>query len=959
MAEQDFRVQKGIVVGNGDVTVPLDHEVISGKFNTYTSAQSAAAGVTLTGTTLAADGNDSHIDINLTPKGTGEVNITKVDINAGTIDGATIATSDITVGTGKTLDVSGGSLTLANDQISGDKVEGGTIASTTISTLAGNLAFGSDGSGVDVTFHSATAGDSMLWDASEEKLVITGTNGATALNVADGNVTVSDTLTATNIGAFQASGAIDFNTQAMTNVDINSGNIDGTPIGSSNAQSGKFTSVLASTHGKIGGTALSPNTLLQINGVEISAGGNLGGGGSAATADTIKYSEVRIHSDIANDDLAGMHVENMGGVFIVDNAEEAPNTGQGSIFTVGRSNATDADSWGIGRQATTGKFHIGYANADYDNVADGTGNPMHPNQAVLMIDTSGNTTLEQNGAYLGFTGATSGGAAREVRFKASSNGITASGDETYILPVSFPSGSSKVLQSTTSGGLSWVAQSGGIGQSLSATDNQIVRMDGTDDVQGSSAVIDDSGNLTVLGTIAATNITGNQSMIVTLDTDAEFVALTLTNQSDSANTNGFVSQLFNLEDTGGNAVDAGKIAVKKEQSFTATASTQDSEMGFWTSLNGTLTEQMTIASTGYITTTSGLTLGGDITVGDDIILNSDDAVIRPVVNSGSNLAGHTLFIKGGQGTGSGASGDIIFHTKTSNGSGATGLHNMGAAMTLSGGNVTIHGDLTVSGTNTVLNTDELQVEDHVITLNYSGSDSSSSADGAGFIIQDAVDASNDASLTWNASNDDFQLSHTLDVAGSVTATGSFVIGSASMNEADLEKLDGITNGTAAANKALVVDGSKDIGTLGTVTAANFTATTALTAPSLSVDSVAVLDTSTATGTSFSGSAVVLASYPFATYRTVKFIGHIVNDSTHETDAFEILVTYDGASAPSGSAATDVHMTTYAYISSNDTPMGTFAAEKHGSNGNVELKFTNTVSNFTGSFAVTATQLIKT
>ena len=54
--------------------------------------------------------------------------LTTTDINGGTIDNTTIATSDITVGSGKTLDVSDGTLTLANDQISGDKVEGGTIA---------------------------------------------------------------------------------------------------------------------------------------------------------------------------------------------------------------------------------------------------------------------------------------------------------------------------------------------------------------------------------------------------------------------------------------------------------------------------------------------------------------------------------------------------------------------------------------------------------------------------------------------------------------------------------------------------------------------------------------------------------------------------------------------------------------------------------------------------------------
>jgi len=66
--------------------------------------------------------------------------LTTTDINGGTIDNATIATSNITVGTGKTLDVSSGTLTLADNQISGNKVEGGTIAAITITDLTfGNL----------------------------------------------------------------------------------------------------------------------------------------------------------------------------------------------------------------------------------------------------------------------------------------------------------------------------------------------------------------------------------------------------------------------------------------------------------------------------------------------------------------------------------------------------------------------------------------------------------------------------------------------------------------------------------------------------------------------------------------------------------------------------------------------------------------------------------------------------
>ena len=57
--------------------------------------------------------------------------------------------------------------------------------------------FGVDGTGVDVSFHSGTAGDLMFWDASEESLTITGTDGQNALVVADGDVSITDKLTVT------------------------------------------------------------------------------------------------------------------------------------------------------------------------------------------------------------------------------------------------------------------------------------------------------------------------------------------------------------------------------------------------------------------------------------------------------------------------------------------------------------------------------------------------------------------------------------------------------------------------------------------------------------------------------------------------------------------------------------------------------------------------------------------
>ena len=62
-------------------------------------------------------------------------------------------------------------------------------------------------------------------DLTAGRVTFAGSNGLLA---DDGDLTFStDTLTATKIGAFTAAGAIDFDSQNMTNVDINSGTING------------------------------------------------------------------------------------------------------------------------------------------------------------------------------------------------------------------------------------------------------------------------------------------------------------------------------------------------------------------------------------------------------------------------------------------------------------------------------------------------------------------------------------------------------------------------------------------------------------------------------------------------------------------------------------------------------------------------------------------------------------
>lgn len=240
--KKDFRVKTGLVVEDGDVTLASDHSVKAGIFDTNV----AAAGVTLTGTTLAADGSDPAINITLSPKGTGEVDIAKVDIDGGTIDGVSIATSDIDMHS-KTLDMTDGTLTLDNNQISGDKVEGGTIAATTITALttAGITA----SANLDIGAYTIT-GTRFISDIATgtAPLAVTSTTEVANLNVA--NLSGADWDAPLAIGGTTAAAGTfttltGTGTTTLTDVDINGGAVDGTTVGATSASTGAFTTLSA------------------------------------------------------------------------------------------------------------------------------------------------------------------------------------------------------------------------------------------------------------------------------------------------------------------------------------------------------------------------------------------------------------------------------------------------------------------------------------------------------------------------------------------------------------------------------------------------------------------------------------------------------------------------------------------------------------------------------------------
>ena len=178
-----------------------------------------------------------------------------------------------------------------------------------------------------------------------------------------------------------------------------------------------------------------------------------------------------------------------------------------------------------------------------------------------------------------------------------------------------------------------------------------------------------------------------------------------------------------------------------------------------------------------------------------------------------------------------------------------------------GGNIAVTGNLTVNGTTTTVNSTTVTIDDPIFTVggdSAPGSDDNKdrgiefrwhngSAAKVGFFgFDDSTgrfsfipDATNSSEVFSGTKGDlDIKDLYASDinvgagtfgsnvgVTGSVTASGSFIIGSADMSEADLEKLDGITNGTAAANKALVLGASKEISTITTATITNLSTTT--------------------------------------------------------------------------------------------------------------------------------------
>lgn len=133
-----------IVQSGSTVKVSIDNLTKGKTVNANTfDTDVATAAVTLSGTTLAADGTDANIDISITPKGTGEVNLPKVDIDAGAIDGTAIGANSASTGAFTTLSASSTvSGTGFSTYLASPPAIGGTAAAAgTFTDLAGTGTF--------------------------------------------------------------------------------------------------------------------------------------------------------------------------------------------------------------------------------------------------------------------------------------------------------------------------------------------------------------------------------------------------------------------------------------------------------------------------------------------------------------------------------------------------------------------------------------------------------------------------------------------------------------------------------------------------------------------------------------------------------------------------------------------------------------------------------------------------
>jgi hypothetical protein len=368
-----------------------------------------------------------------------------------------------------------------------------------------------------------------------------------------------------------------------------------------------------------------------------------------------------------------------------------------------------------------------------------------------------------------------------------------------------------------------------------ATDKVHWRVGGTNDAH----TLDSSGNATFAGHISLPD-----SKYLRLGADNDFIIYhdgatnyiqTVKQDSDliiRGNDGGTNFNALTIDmSAGGNATFAGTIS-----SGAITSSASVIASGNSNSFGNTTISALTVTSvtaSGSITASGNSNSFGNTTVGT---LTSGAITSTGNMSLSNSNAGNNITINRTD-----VSNSAIFHIGSSRGYiGTTSntlfeirQNNVAAIVVDTSGNTTIEnnlvvdGNLTVSGTTTTLNTATLDVEDKNITLNYSTGDSSASADGAGITIQDAVNSTTDATILWDATNDEFDFSHAVNINGKITGNNEFRLDNGTGGTTHFNYQDGGSNyirGTTTYIDTLLDLNSNNITDVGTISSGAITTT---------------------------------------------------------------------------------------------------------------------------------------
>jgi len=234
------------------------------EFGSATSISNSAS--TITG--LVTNGN-----IAITPNGTGEVDISKVDIDAGAIDGTNIGASSAGTGAFTTLTASGNCTITGNLTVNGTTstvATTNTVISDNILELNNGISASTNDAGIIVERGSTGNNSCMIWDESADAWVV-GTTTATGADKSGGvSITKGEFQAATGtftnvdgiVGANTAAAGTFTSLTVTTAVNIDDGGdgaIDGCIIGGSSAAAGTFTTLNASGAVSLDGGAFTFN----------------------------------------------------------------------------------------------------------------------------------------------------------------------------------------------------------------------------------------------------------------------------------------------------------------------------------------------------------------------------------------------------------------------------------------------------------------------------------------------------------------------------------------------------------------------------------------------------------------------------------------------------------------------------------------------------------------------------